>query len=153
MSSLYNDQLSPQEATLGYIRAYVSNPQRHFYANGSIVPAVIRPIAAGLRLIKLSAPDGTFSYPIQGYGSYGVSDTPDWKPIISGVSNPKAAILSALKGIEVPFTLAVSSINLRCPKCHHEFDQQADHLPADGTTKCPKCGHEADTGEFNAVNL
>jgi len=153
---LYSDQLSPEEANLGFMRVYVSNPDRHYYGRGSIVPAVILPIPHALRIIKLNNPmEGGFSYPIQGFGDFpggGLAD-PDWKTIITAMPNLQLAMKAAARGQEVPFVLGAPVIELRCPECTHEFQQQAEFLPIGCQTACPKCKHSDSTEDFNAFNL
>jgi hypothetical protein len=145
----------PDEAGLGFQRVYVANPDRPYAAAGSIVPEMILPIPIALRIVKMNDPmTGGFSYAVQGWGKDPAiaHSGEDWATIRNGISDPRVAIAACTGGQQVPFVLGTPVIDLRCPKCAHEFQQQAEYLPVNGQTTCPSCSHSEATEEFNAIN-
>lgn len=155
----YNDELTEEERTLGFIRALVNNPDFEFYGHGSIVPAVIFRLGNGDRIIKLSNPGGGVEYSHQVYGTYGTGGRADWMPVLVPFPNATIAIRAAQSGRDAASPggqtvhPATPSIPLRCPKCAHEFDAQVDHLPIGSTQTCPACNCQEPIEEFSRTNL
>lgn len=167
MYRLYSDELTDKEKKLGFVKAFVPNPQHQYYGHPSIMPAVILPLGKSNRLIKTNCPPPlsglnyptppsgcSYSHEVFGTYPHGRPEDAGWIPVgVGGMPDVELAIAAARKGLfEVKFTLAPAVIELRCPKCQHGFNEQADHLPFDGKTTCPKCKHSEGTGEFAAYN-
>jgi hypothetical protein len=153
---LYGTTLTTEEKELGFIRAFVSNPDFEFYGNGSLSPAVILVLGKGDRIIKLS----TGQYSHQTFGTYSsTSKRADWQPVCVPLPHPALAIRAAQSGEDTKPPLgqkvhpATASLALTCDGCSKDFDLQADYLPISGMLKCPSCGKENSAAQCERFNM
>jgi hypothetical protein len=91
--------LSDEERSLGFIIAFVNNPNAVYSGHGSIVPAVIFPVRPGNLLIKVVRPDdNVIEYSHRIYGSYENDPyRPQWRPILIPIASAGIAVQAALK--------------------------------------------------------
>ena len=150
-----HDDESPQSITeheveLGYMLAYVENPDREFAYHPSIHLRVIHPLDSGLdRVEKVINPDGAVEYSHQAFGRHGTSSESqaDWNPVSVPIPNPDLALRAARSGraesMNPPgFRIrrgGEPTLSLRCSACSHRFKMSATHLPKDDKVICPEC--------------
>lgn len=154
-------EITEKESQLGFIRAYVNNPDFEYMGHASFVIAVVRQLDKANRVIKLSNPSGDVEYSHQVFGRYGSSGRPDWMPILMPYPTPEMAINAIRSGAYQTDPLAQTvhaapdevAINLRCPSCSNEFSVNEDYLEIEGPQVCPSCEHEAQVEEFKSYNL
>ena len=156
----YSDDLTSHEATLGFEKVFILNPEGGFYGHGSIVPSVIFRLGPCDIIIKMNNPiSGQPEYSHQKYGTYGSSGRPDWKPVLVPFPSPEMAISAAQSGRDqtgpgaAPVNIVPATMPLRCPQCTHEFELNVDHVPFGSQQSCPSCSAVDDIANFNAINL
>ena len=152
----YTDELTPGDAKLGFILAYVANPKVDYMGHGTLAPAVILPLGPSSRIAKLFNPGKQTTYRHEIYGTYRGGIDPGWAPVSMGDENASRVISAAKSGVVVERVDPMrSKITLTCPRCTREFIVEADYLQIDGTTTCvgAECAYTAKTEEFNAPNV
>jgi hypothetical protein len=146
--------LTTEERSLGFISAFANDPD----SASSFTPAVIRPIGASDRILKLAADAAHRAHYVhQRFGAFrGRAGTPaivGWYDVAELTFHAKSAIEAARKGNVVPVAAKIDAatpqIALNCPACHTEFSVEAAHLPLDGAQTCPACQATKPTNEFN----
>ncbi len=154
----YSNELTDAEQRLGYIRAYVNNPDFEYAGHSSLTTAVIFRLGRGDRIIKWRRPDGVMEYSHQIFGTYGSGGQPDWRPALVNFDDAGLAIRSAQRRVDRNDPLAPRivpgdpALPMRCPGCSHEFAVNEDHLPIGGNQTCPSCHTERSIEDFPVWN-
>jgi len=151
-SEMYPDELTREEAELGFQKALVSNPRRIYVGQPSLIPVVLYVLGPMDHIIKTRDPDGNLAYSHRQYGDLGQKDAPEWKPVLVPLPSAADAIRIARKGLDqqlahksgLRIDPAFPSLDLCCPDCGHAFVVHRDHLGMDETVMCPNC-REANT--------
>src|SRR5438067_2360332 len=99
----YNDQLTSEEAELGYEVREVEHPRKEFAYNPPTVRAVVFTLGPSDRIIKMNHPDGGTTYKHQRYGVFRASPggREGWLPVgVLTPGNPAEAIRIARAGVD-----------------------------------------------------
>lgn len=143
--SMYSTILAPGEKSAGFVEAYVSNPRKMIAGNSSIVRAVILDLGPGDRIVKLTEPDGKIQYSHEKFGTCDIKHTEyAWLPIGVSLDNLMLAINSSRSGADahlagITVYPAKEKMEVRCPRCSHEFELRHDYLAIGILVQCPKC--------------
>lgn len=89
---VYSDQLTGDEARLGFEVREVANPAGHFAFTAARVPAVILALGRSDRLVKLNPPWGGAAYQHERYGTAEGAGGADWWPVHDPYDTPEAAL-------------------------------------------------------------
>ena len=141
------NDLTREEAELGFQEVLVSNPRRIFFGHPSLIPVVLYALGPMDHIIKIRDPDGNLAYSHRQYGVRGLRDAPDWHPVLMDVPSAADAIRYAKKRLDQQIAdqsgsridPVLPSLDLRCPECGHNFVVHKDYLGIAEPVDCPNC--------------
>jgi len=146
-NEMYPNDLTREEAELGFQKVLVSNPRRKYVGHPSLIPVVLYAVGPMDHIIKIRDPDGNLAYSHRQYGDRGLRDAPDWKPVLVPVPPAANAIRIAKKRLDqqmahqsgLSIDPVLPSLDLRCPECDHHFVVHKDNLGMAEAVVCPNC--------------